>query len=134
MATWDQLKEYIHANYQAREITHRALELLFNTPNNRTQLVFVSSLEDPDGAHWASIDSPIGQLGTIDVNLCLRVVADLVCGGLAHLQVAGGDYVVIRHSVPLEDLDANEFDKPLRMVTVSADQMEQALSGGRDDL
>jgi hypothetical protein len=61
--------------------------------------VFVPSLGDPDRVPWALIDSPIGQRGTIDVDVCLRVVADLVCGGLAYLQDAGGDHAVIRHAV-----------------------------------
>lgn len=132
MATWDQLKEYIHTNYKANEISPRALELLFSTTETRSQTVYVTSLEGPQGEHWASIDSAIGREDAIDIARALRMVGDIVCGGLAHLFVQGEDLISIRHVVPLEALDADEFDRPLLMVTAAADEFERQLTG--DDI
>ncbi len=130
MATWDQLKAYIHENYKATEISPRAIEMLFSTSDGRSQFVYVSSLEGPNGEHWASIDSAIGREDSIDIMHALRLVENVVCGGLAHLLVQGEDLVAIRHSLPLGDLDAPEFDVPLRMVTAAADDFERLLTGG----
>lgn len=129
MATWGQLTSYIHETYSATDVSPRAIVMQFETGNGRSQRVFVSSLEAPDGSQWASIDSPVGTLDSIDLPLALRSVGDLVCGGLAHLYAAGEDLAVIRHSVPLKTLDTDEFVQPLVMVTTSADQMEQILTG-----
>lgn len=129
MTTWDQLKEYIHSNYKATEISPRAIEMLFSTTDGRSQFVYVTSLEGPGGEHWASIDSAIGREDSIDILLALRMVENVVCGGLAHLFVRGEDLVSIRHVVPLQTLDAAEFDQPLLMVTSAADDFERALTG-----
>jgi len=129
MATWQQLKEYIHANYTATEISPRAIEMLFSTTGGRSQFVYVTSLEGPGGAEWASIDSAIGREDSIDLRLALRMVENVVCGGLAHLLVRGEDLVSIRHALPLQTLDAAEFDQPLLLVTSAADDFERTLTG-----
>ena len=49
-----------------------------------------------------------------------------VCGGIA----AMGDLVTVRHSVPLLNLDINEFERPLGLVTGTADRLEQQFQGG----
>lgn len=130
MATWDELKEYIHANYEATEISPRAIEMLFSTTAGRSQFVYVTSLEGPSGEQWASIDSAIGREDSIDIVLALRMVENVVCGGLAHLLVRGEDLISVRHALPLQTLDAAEFDQPLLMVTAAADDFERALTGG----
>ena len=130
MATWDQLKAYIHSNYKATEISPRAVEMMFSTSDGRSQVVYVSSLEGPNGEVWASIDSAIGREDSVDILQALRLVENVVCGGLAHLLVRDEHLVSIRHAVPLEDLDAPEFDQPLLMVTSAADEFERQLTGG----
>src|SRR4051794_18636294 len=89
MATWNQLKAYIHSNYKATDVSPRAIEMLFSATGGRSQVVYVSSLEGPQGESWASIDSAIGRQDSIDILLALRMVEDVVCGGLAHLLVRG---------------------------------------------
>lgn len=130
MATWDQLRSYIHANYKATDVSPRAIEMVFSTSAGRSQVTYVTSLEGPNGEHWASIDSAIGREDSIDLRQALRLVEDVVCGGLAHLLVRGEDLVSIRHAVPLEHLDAPEFDGPLHMVSGAADEFERLLTGG----
>ncbi len=133
VASWDQLKQYIASAYPASEvITPRAIRILFDTGSGRSQLVFVSSLQDRSGAEWASIDSPVGRLGEVNLNACLMAVSGLVCGGLAHLKLGGDDLLAIRHVVPLSNLDLGEFEEPLNVVVTSADDFERALLGGGD--
>jgi hypothetical protein len=129
MATWDELKAYIHQNYKATDVSQRAIEMVFSTADGRSQMVFVTFLEAPNGDHWASIDSPIGREDLVNVSRALRMVEDLVCGGLAHLLLRGEDVVTLRHAVPLQTLDADEFVQPLLMVTSAADAFEQDLTG-----
>ena len=129
MASWDDLRAYIHSNYSASDVSARAIEMSFGFPSGSSQSVYVSSLEGPDGAIWASIDSPIGLETQVDLFAALRMVEDVTCGGLAHLFLGGQDVVVVRHAVPLATLDPEEFNAPLRMVTAAADAFAQALVG-----
>ena len=41
-----------------------------------------------------------------------------------------GDLVTFRHSLPLANLNINEFESPLALVTTTADRLEQAFTGG----
>ena len=41
-----------------------------------------------------------------------------------------GNLVTFRHSLPLENLNINEIESPLALVTTTADQLERALTGG----
>ena len=47
-------------------------------------------------------------------------------GGLALV----GNLVSFRHSLPLENLNINELEAPLALVTTTADHLERALTGG----
>lgn len=129
MATWNELKDYIHGQYKATEISPRALELLFNLADGRSQLVWVTSQEGGDGDEWASIDSAIGPLHGIDLIEALKLVETSTCGGLSHLLVRGQELVALRHAFPLRNLDPNEFESPLNMVVLAADDFERRLTG-----
>ena len=41
-----------------------------------------------------------------------------------------GNLVTFRHSLPLENLNINELESPLALVTTTADQLERTLTGG----
>lgn len=129
MATWTQLQSHIHATYQATDISPRAIEMLFGTTEGRDQLVWVTSAVGPHDEEWAMIDSPVGDLGAVDLVQALLLVEGAVCGGLAHLDVRGRHLVTVRHCVPLLHLDAPEFDNPLRLVIAAADDFERQLTG-----
>ena len=49
----------------------------------------------------------------------------MVCGGVAVIN----DVVIFRHSVPLANLDVNEFERPLHLVTMAADYLETQVTG-----
>lgn len=83
----------------------------------------------PSGETWAQIDSPIGNIESIDLARSLRLMENAVCGGLCHLFVRGEHLVTVRHCVPLESLDAKEFTDPLLMVTGSAYALKSELTG-----
>jgi hypothetical protein len=43
-----------------------------------------------------------------------------------------GDHVVLRHSLPLENLDINEFVDPLTLIAGAADNLESEFFGADD--
>jgi hypothetical protein len=46
--------------------------------------------------------------------------------------VVMGEYLVLRHSMPLSTLDANEFIDPLELVAGTAERLEEIFTGDDD--
>src|SRR5262245_24956512 len=101
--------------------------MIFDVGDLRTQLVFLSHFQLMDGEEdWLQIESPFADLGTVDLQQALEEIGNTVCGGAA---ISAG-HVTFRHSMPLENLDINEFTRPLLLVTTTADRLERTLVGG----
>ncbi len=127
MASWTDLSEYIHANYKVAESDDKRIKLVFETGSLRSQVVMIWYLTLNDGnEEWIQVESPFGELGAVDLTQALQAISNTVCGGLALI----GNLVTFRHSVPLENMNINEIESPLALVTTTADQLERALTGG----
>ena len=127
MATWADLASYVRANYKISEERPDRIKLVFDLGDMRSQLVVLWRLTlANDTEEWVQIESPIGDVNSVDVARALKQVSSTVCGGLAQF----GDLVTFRHSVPLLNLNINEFERPLLLVTATADDLERSLVGG----
>lgn len=129
MTTWADLKRYIEANYKVQQSAENLIRMSFSLPDLRSQTVFVWRLSLMDGDEaWVQLESPVGKSGEVDLATALEATKDLVCGGLA----LAGEFVVVRHAAPIANLDPNEFDRPLELVTRAADALERTLNDGAD--
>lgn len=129
MTTWGELCTFIRSNYTIDVERESVIRLVFALPGGRRQGVQVGragSLEGFD--EWAIIDSPFAWIDQIDLKAVIREISDGICGGVASM----GDAVTFRHSIQLRNLDINEFDRALQLVTLKADQLEAQFSGGGD--
>lgn len=127
MADWRDLTSYVRANYKVAEESDRMMKLLFRVGEGRSQIVLLWHLTLMGGAEdWVQIESPIGKIEDMSLVPLMREVAETVCGGIG----ASGDFVTYRHSVPLMNLDVNEFERPLQLVVTTADRLEHKLVGG----
>jgi hypothetical protein len=125
MANWAQLKGYIFDKYKVHTDNGDMLRLDFRFGDGRSQVVFVTYRTLLDGGEdWIHIESVVGRLDRVDLKRALAEVEMMMCGGLAQV----GDFVTLRHSVPLANLDLNEFERPLHLVTGTADEMEKLFS------
>jgi len=127
MADWGDLVSYVRANYKVAEEKDRMIKLLFGVGEGRSQVVLLWHHTLMGGAEdWVQIESPIGKIEEVSLVPLMREVAETVCGGIG----ATGDFVTYRHSVPLMNLDVNEFERPLQLVVTTADRLENKLVGG----
>lgn len=95
----------------------------------RTQMVVVAR-EVLDGREdWIQIASPFARVDEVDLVAVLQEIGSTTIVGGA---VIMGPYLVLRHSLPLINLDINEFVDPLVMVTGAAEDLEEMFTG-RDD-
>jgi hypothetical protein len=135
LADWGDLVDYIRYSYDV---------IRFEPDEVRIRVSFAKDEEDILGrrqimvvAHeildqkedWVQIATPFARIEQVDLREVLTEVGDtIVVGGVALM----GDYVVLRHSLPLINLDINEFTDPLSLVAAAAEQLERRFTG-RDD-
>lgn len=128
MASWNELRSHIAANYKINEDKGDLLSMLF-AEDGRTQVTLVGLAGNTNtGEQWVQISSPIGPVGRVDLLAAARSAFDWLCGGI----VVVGDLVYLHHSAPLANLDINEFARPLTVVTSGADALEKQLLGTDD--
>ncbi|MFG2052825.1 hypothetical protein ACGFI9_02240 [Micromonospora sp. NPDC048930] len=126
MATWADLMSYVRSNYRIAEERPNLIKLVFETGNLRSQAVLLWHLTLADGEEeWVQIESSFGELGSVNLARALEEVGNTVCGGMAVV----GDLLTFRHAVPLLNLNINEFERPLALVTSTADNLERVLTG-----
>jgi hypothetical protein len=126
MAGWNDLAAYVRSHYKIAHEQPDMITLLFEVDDLRSQAVLLWHLTLADGSEeWVQIESAIGELGSFDLSRALREIGQTVCGGLATM----GELVTFRHAVPLLNLNINEFERPLALVTTTADHLERTLTG-----
>jgi len=127
MAGWSDVLTYVRSTYKIADEKPDAIKLVFEVGGLRTQVVMLWHLTLMGGREdWVQIESPIGPVARIDLNKALDAVGDTVCGGLGKF----GELLTFRHAVPLANININELEAPLALVTSTADDLEKVLVGG----
>ncbi len=126
MATWNDLCKYVRANYKIMKEDANSIMMGFAYEDGRSQVVFLWKMALNDATEeWVQIESPIGEFTPQNVAAVVRAAEKSVVGGIG----CSGEVITYRHAVPLLNLDMNEFLRPLRLVTISADQFEKQVFG-----
>ncbi|MET9258865.1 hypothetical protein [Amycolatopsis sp. NPDC004079] len=134
MAEWNDLVAYIRQTYRVirddpGEIRIRVLFGDDAETTGRAQVVVIAREIFDQREDWVQIATPFARVDEVDLLTVLSEVGQtLVVGGL----VVMGEHLVLRHSLPLLNLDLNEFTDPLELVAGSAELLEQQFTG-RDD-
>lgn len=127
MATWEDLVAFVRSEYRITKIETDEVRLLLEFDDERRQMVILAREVLDQREEWVQIASPCGRADEVDLRQLLAELGETsVVGGA----VIMGDYVVLRHSLPLENLDINEFTDPLALVAGTADQIEERYVGG----
>ena len=125
MASWETLRSYVKSNYTIGFEDSDMLGLDFELPNGRTQKVFVRKLMLGDD-EWAEIGTPVCNEQDISPRDALLRNGEMIVGGLVLWQ---DGTVLFRHSMPLKDLDLDEFEVPFKLAIQFGDALEQELVG-----
>jgi hypothetical protein len=126
MDGWDALRDYIQRNYKIAEDSRDSVKLVFYVDGSRTQAVRVTRIGDTG---WAEISTAVCREDQISSRDALVRNGRMIVGALA---IHGPGLVIYRHSFPLANLDAEEFEEPLRVAVSYGDRLERELSGGAD--
>lgn len=134
MATWHELVTYIKQSYRVvredpEEIRIRLRFRKGPEDPERTQMVVIAREVLDMREEWVQIATPFARVDNVDLRSVLEEIGHTTVVGGA---VVMGEYLVLRHSLPLVNLDINEFIDPLELVTGSAELLEEQITG-RDD-
>lgn len=120
MATQAEVKSYLTKNMSAELIDGDMYKILFDLGDDRTQLVFAAVRESV-----MSVSSPFAKTEDVTPKQAIKAIEDFAFGIGTH-----GDWYVVRHVVPLADLDESEIILGLEVVAGVADELEEELVGG----
>ena len=135
MADWGDLVAYIRLSYDVIQYKPDEVRIRVSFSEDdddslgRRQIMVVAHEILDQKEDWVQIATPFARVEQVDLREVLTEVGDtIVVGGVALM----GDYVVLRHCLPLINLDINEFADPLDLVASGAEQLERRFTG-RDD-
>lgn len=134
MASWEHLVAYIQQEYDVvrEEPDEIRIKIGYGADEyspKRAQVVIVAREIMDRKEEWVQIATPFARVDQVDLRTVLTEIGNTTVVGGAVLM---GDYLVLRHSLPLVNLDINEFVDPLELVTGSAELLEEQFTG-RDD-
>ena len=131
MATYREFENFVKSEFPVKDNPKNAPKgymcLEVPCPDDRSHLVFIkpgTKLEK--FGEFADVWAMIGELDESDLDEALDLAMALPLGGLAKI----GDRIVLRHTIPLEDVDQSEIAKALIFTAFSADVLEEQLVGG----
>lgn len=128
MASWGDLVAYVKAEYRVIEEWPDEIRILVEfEEDDRSQVIILAREVLDRRDEWVQIASPCGLAGNVDLRRVLKEIGatTVVCGAAII-----GDHVVVRHALPLENLDINEFVDPLHLLAGTADELEEKFFGG----
>jgi hypothetical protein len=128
MATWDDLVQFVRTEYRVVSMTPDEIRVELEWEDEDRSQVMIIAREVLDRKfEWVQILTPIGLAKDVDLFRLLEAIGHttIACGAAVM-----GDHVVLRHSLPLENLDINEFVDPLTLIAGAADNLESEFFGG----
>lgn len=127
MATWGDIATFVRSEYKVIEDTGDEIRILIEYEDHRSQVIMICREELDKREDWVQIASVCGRVADVDLHRLLAEIGEtsVVCGA-----VIMGEHVVLRHSIPLMNLDINEFLDPLTFVSDTADHIEEIFFGG----
>ena len=135
MADWGDLVAYIRHSYDVIQYKPDEVRIRVSFAEDeedilgRRQIMVVAHEILDRKEDWVQIATPFARVEQVDLHEVLTEVGNtIVVGGI----VLMGEYVVLRHSLPLINLDINEFTDPLQLVASAAEELERRFTG-RDD-
>jgi len=125
MTTWGSVRDYLLANYEIASERDGQIALDFATEGGRSQRVSID-LEEWEGRSWICISSGFGEVGQVDLERALSLIESRIFGAIGQV----GNYYVVKHSAPLEDMNTDERELPMQLTLSLADELEAALTDG----
>jgi hypothetical protein len=137
VATWNDLVRYVRVRYEVVREDQDEIRILYRfgadeydedrLSQGRTQMMILAREVLDKKEDWVQLATPFARVADVDLKVTLEEMGlTTVVGGA----VIMGEWLVLRHSLPLRNLQYNELDDPLQLVAAAADSLEQQFIGG----
>jgi hypothetical protein len=127
MAGWADVKGLAKAKFKVIHDDGDSFEVLFEYKTGRHQKVNVTHF-DAFECTWVRFRSLVCRVEDMDPKVALAWNQEFSVGALAIID----DHYAILHSTPLDTLDPEELERPLRILAFVADKLENDYTRGRD--
>lgn len=127
MAGWSDVKGLAKAKFKVTHDDGDTFEVLFEYKTGRHQKVVVTHFE-AFGSTWVRFRSMVCRKDEMDPSVALAWNSEFSVGALALMD----DHYAILHSTPLDTLDPEELERPLRILAYVADTLEKDYTRGKD--
>ena len=125
MTTWNELVGFLATNYTCT-INGNSVSLPYSFDDGRTQTVCVNQAGNETHGEWVHITSAVADVSHVGkLEAICRITASKLCGGV----IIDGTFIVIRDTMPLENLDANEINSSMDLVVGIAEELEKMFIG-----
>lgn len=133
MATWNDVTNYVKANFAVEHETPGLIGLNFRFEDGRTQKIALSLSPGTDafGGRWAKLTSPVAPLTAGRLAKAAAMAGGFHCGGIA-VTTSSNDsnsWIVLQDTFRIDDVDVNEIFEPLHTIVATADLLEKQLTG-----
>lgn len=130
MATYKEFEDFVRSNYKVvpkDDSPKGFMGLIVKCGGDRSHKVFVNR----GGAlgkfgEFANVMAFFGELSGSKLGKALEATVNLPLGGLVKV----GDWIALRHGIPLADVDESEFTTALYCIAWGADRLEAEFVGG----
>ena len=122
VSTWTELKRHASKSYRLADERDHSFKVVFKYPGGRLQAVIVSHYEAM-GRVWVDFSSACCRIDRMDPREALERGFNLAVGAIC----LDGDVYVVRHTVLLDELAADDLQIHMHSVARAADQIEQSL-------
>lgn len=134
VAAWRDLVTFIRRVYEVVRLEKDEIRILVRfredlDDEGRVQTIVVAREVLDRGEEWVQLATPFAQVDQVDLQAVLEEIGTTTVVGGA---VIMGDYVVLRHSLPLSNLDYREFTDPLLLLAGAGDELERKFTGQDD--
>ena len=135
MATWGQIKALTQRIPGVKIVNERESVLVVEVSfdDGRSHRAFISEHISGVGSTWVVISVFIAESSPQRLERVARVASNYFCGGVATFTFDGTTMIVLREGFPTQNLDPMELVRPLAVLSSTADYLEAALTGGRDN-
>jgi hypothetical protein len=125
---WQAAADHLTRKYKYQQAGETGYKLIFGLDGDRDQLAFVMKAGNESAGDWIEMTSPVGEFSALSGSMpaLLRECNEKIIGAL----VASGDVVLLKHTMPVTAFTPESFDWALRVLTLTADQLEKKFTGG----
>lgn len=119
---WDELRHVLHTAFTCRPGEDDELSIILDLPDDRSQLVIVSHINDK----WAEVHTAVGAaLGPDEVSTALKSLGAYIGVGA----VVRNEVLIARHGLPYEGLTSASAQRAVSLVAIAGDKAEQDSTG-----